>query len=140
MNLYLLYLGNMRTWLYIYILFLFFMDIDVSIFLGHSSWACHLFSLLQFQIAHASFGDHFMEFYFVDGGNDIANFQSRSFSWWSACDLDQASTKDISLGSQSFMKLNATTRHICIRFCHKDRHMALVGQTRGVVNLWRFSF
>ena len=38
MNLSLLYLDNMRTWLYIYIsfflLFLFFMDIDVSIFFG----------------------------------------------------------------------------------------------------------
>ena len=45
MNLSLLYLDNMRTWLYMYIYFflsLFFMDIDVSIFLGHASWACHL--------------------------------------------------------------------------------------------------
>ena len=54
MNLSLLYLDNMRTWLYIF--FHFFMDIDVSIFfffLGHASWACHIFSF--FWIAHASF-------------------------------------------------------------------------------------
>ena len=81
-----------------------------------------------------------MEFYFVDGWNGVANFQCRSFRWWSAHDLNQISLKGISLGSQSLMKLNATTRHICIRFYHEDRHMALVGQTRGVVNLWRFSF
>ena len=48
---------------YIYIFFsslFFFMDIVVSIFflllfLGHASWACHLFSFFLFLIAHASF-------------------------------------------------------------------------------------
>src|SRR6185312_15245597 len=44
MNLSLLYLDNMRTWLYIYFFFFFFMGIDVSIFLGHASLACHPFS------------------------------------------------------------------------------------------------
>ena len=52
MNLSLLYLDNMRTWLYYY--FIFFLDIHVSkknffFFLGHASWACHLsFSLFFF--------------------------------------------------------------------------------------------
>ena len=36
---------------YIYIyFFFFFMGIDVSIFLGHASWACHLFSFFFFNI------------------------------------------------------------------------------------------
>ena len=39
------------------------------------------------------------------------------FSLWSAHDLDQASMKDISLGSQSLKKVNATTRHICVKIC-----------------------
>ena len=86
MNLSLLYLVNMRTWLYISI-FLFFMDIDVSIFfsffwvmlLGHA-----IFSLFFFSIAHASIERYErarslnMEFYFVDGWNDIADLQCRS--------------------------------------------------------------
>ena len=90
MNLSLLYLDNMRTWLYIYLFFSlsFFMDIDVSIFflfLGHASWACHLFSLF-FSIAHASIERYErerslnMEFYFVDGWNMVANFQCRSLA------------------------------------------------------------
>jgi hypothetical protein len=45
--------------------------------------------------------------------NGIANFQC---SMWSVHDLDQANMKDISVGSQNLMKLNAITRHICIRF------------------------
>ena len=56
------YLDNMRAWLHIYSLFFlgpscvhfFFQhwDLHVSLFfLGHASWACHLF----FQISHASF-------------------------------------------------------------------------------------
>ena len=39
------------------------------------------------------------------------------FSWRGARDLDQTSMKDISLGSQSWMKLNATIRHICVKIC-----------------------
>ena len=45
-----------------------------SFFLGHASWACHLFSLL-FSIAHASIERYErerslnMEFYFMDGWN-----------------------------------------------------------------------
>ena len=57
MNLSLLYLDNMRIWLYYCISPFFFLDFHVSnfffFFLGHASWACHLFSF--FWIAHASF-------------------------------------------------------------------------------------
>ena len=54
-------------------------------FLGHASWACHLFSLF-FSIAHASIEGYErerslnMEFYFVDGWNLVANFQCRSLA------------------------------------------------------------
>ena len=42
----LLYLDNMRTWLYIFFsLFLFSWTLMCPFFLGHASWACHLFSL-----------------------------------------------------------------------------------------------
>ena len=51
MNLSLLYLDNMRTWLYIFFSFVFFMDIDVSIFFG----SCFLGMSSLFLIAHASF-------------------------------------------------------------------------------------
>ena len=47
--------------------------------------------------------------------------------------------KDISLGSQSLMKLNANNKaHMYKVLCHEGQHIALVGQTRGVVKLWRF--
>ena len=83
MNLSLLYLDNMRTWLYIFFSFIFFMDIDVSIFFGSCFLGMPSF-LSLFLIAHASFEGYQrerslnMEFYFVDGWNGIANFQCRS--------------------------------------------------------------
>ena len=30
--------------------------------------------------------------------------------------------------------------HMCEDLSHEDQHMALVGQARGVVKLWGFSF
>ena len=57
-----------------------------------------------------------MEFYFVDGWNGIADFQCRSSAGGVHVILIKQVWKDTSLGSQSLMKLNATTRHICVRF------------------------
>ena len=57
-----------------------------------------------------------MEFYFVDGWNGIADFQCRSLAGGVHMILIKQVWKDISLGSQSLKKLNATTRHICVRF------------------------
>ena len=85
MNLSPFYLDNMRTWQYDYIFF--FLDLMCpKFFLGHASWACHLF----FSITHASIERYErerereislnMEFYFVDGWNMVANFQCRSLA------------------------------------------------------------
>ena len=57
-----------------------------------------------------------MEFYFVDGCNMVANFQCRSSASGVHMILIKQVWKDISLGSQSLMKLYATTRHICVSF------------------------
>ena len=42
MSLSLLYLDNIRTWLYYCISFFFFLDLCVRFFWGQASWACHL--------------------------------------------------------------------------------------------------
>jgi hypothetical protein len=57
-----------------------------------------------------------MEFYFVDGWKGVANFQCRSLARGLYVILIKQVLKDISLGSQNLMKLNITTRHICIWF------------------------
>ena len=57
-----------------------------------------------------------MEFYFVDGWNGIVDFQCRSSTGGAHMILIKQVWKDISLGSQGLMKLNVTTRHICIKF------------------------
>ena len=77
----------------------FFLGPSVSkvFFLGHASWACHLFSLL-FSIAHASIERYErerslnMEFYFVDGWNVVANFPCRSL----ACGVHMILIKQVS--------------------------------------------
>jgi len=48
--------------------------------------------------------------------------------------------KDISLGSQSLKKLKATTKLKATIRHQEEQYMALIGQTPGVVKLWRFSF
>ena len=89
MNLSPFYLDNMRTWQYYYNYYFFSWTFCVqSFFLGHASWACHLFSF--FSIAHASIERYERErererslnmgFYFVDGWNMVANFQCRSLA------------------------------------------------------------
>ena len=111
----------MAIWLYYFCSFFFSWTLMCPFFLGHASWACHLFSLF-FSIAHASIEGYErerplnMEFYFVDGWDGIANFQCRSLAGGVHMILIEQVWKDISLGSQSLKKLNATTRHICVRF------------------------
>jgi len=127
MNLSLLYLDIMRTWLYIFffsffhghwcVLFSFFSLFFGSCFLGMPSFLsffldspCLIWRILERERSLN------MEFYFVDGWNGIADFQCRSSAGGVHMILIKQVWKDISLGSQSLKKLNATTRHICVRF------------------------
>ena len=120
LSLSLLYLDIMRTWLYryLFLLFLFFFSwtLMCPFFLGHASWACHLFfsPCLIWRILEREIIKHGV--YFVDGWNGIADFQCRSSAGGVHMSLIKQVWKDISLGSQSLKKLNATTRHICVRF------------------------
>ena len=109
----------MAIWLYIFFSWTFCVQI---FFLGHASWACHLFSLFLFYSPCLNWKiwererSLNMEFYFVDGWNMVANFQCRSLAGGVHVILIKQVWKDISLGSQSLKKLKATTRHICVRF------------------------
>ena len=65
----------------------------------------------------------------------------QKFSWWSAHDLDQTSMKRHLTRVTKFDEAQCNNKaHMCEDLSHEDYHMALVGQTRGAVKLWRFSF
>ena len=72
MNLSLLYLDNMRTWLYIYIFSWTLMCPFFSLFFLNSP--CLIWRILERERSLN------MEFYFVDGWNGIANFKCRSLA------------------------------------------------------------
>ena len=114
--------GHGYIYICVFFSFFFFMDIDVSIFfwvmlLGHA-----IFSLFSFFIAHASIEGYErerslnMEFYFVDGWNMVANFQCRSLACGVHMILIKQVWKTSHYSHKVWKKLNATTRHICVRF------------------------
>ena len=80
-----------------------------------------------------------MEFYFVDGWNGIADFHSRSSA--GGVHRDQGSMKRHLTRVTKFDEAQCNNKaHMCEDLSHEDQHMALVGQARGVVKLWRFFF
>ena len=95
----------------------------VPIFLGHASWACHLFSLsfflnspcLIWRILERERSLN-MEFYFVNRWNGIANFQCRSLAGGVHMILIKQVWKTSHWGHKVWWSSNATTRHICVRF------------------------
>ena len=76
-----------------------------SFFLGHASWACHLFSFfiyspcLIWRILEREIFKHGV--YFAGSWNGIANFECRSLAGGVHMILIKQVWKDISLGSQS---------------------------------------
>ena len=82
-----------------------------------------------------------MEFYFVDGWNGIADFQCRSSAGGVHMILIKQSIKRHLTRVTKFEEAQCNNKaHMCKDLYQEDQHMALVGQTRGVVKLWRFSF
>ena len=78
-----------------------------------------------------------MEFYLVDGWNGIANFQCRSL----ACGVYGSKYERHATRVTKFDEAQCNNQEHMYKVSFiDDRHMALVGQTRGVVKLWRFSF
>ena len=81
-----------------------------------------------------------MEFYFADGWNGTANFQCRSSAGGVHMILIKQSIKRHLTRVTKFEEAQSNNKaHMCKCLYHEDRHMALVGQTRGVIKLWRFS-
>ena len=83
--------------------------------LGHAIFSLFLYSpCLIWGILGREIFKHGV--YFAGGWYGIANFQCRSLAGGAHMILIKQVWKDISLGSQSLKKLNATTRHICVKF------------------------
>ena len=117
-----------------------------SLFLGHASLACHLFSfwgnhnltLFYFRDVlrerlprHGAFTDE--EWIDIGANSRCRNVASR---WGRVRAYDREGMKRFSLGSQNLTKLNRTSSSICIRFFfHGIWHMALVGHCISLGNL-----